>query len=445
MASIFKELYGEVETPLFFVQKMFEMMPKKVFENKDLKWLDVGCGNGIFSIYLYHILFKSLEDIITKPEDRKKHIIENMLYMVEINPIYECDLLHFFGIHSNIYIKDFLSNIDIPKVDIMIGNPPFHNCSIKKVPTNKVKKKKNDGKTIWVDIIRKGLSLMNENGYLLTIIPCIWMKPDKACMYETITQYKIHSLKTLSGNKANKIFSHQAQTPCSYFLLQKKKTDGIIPIYDEEEKTFVSYNFLPKYPIPIYGATVVDKLKNYVVKYGCLKVTKTNDVSKKCLISDIQNEECPNPNIHTCRLNGLNPELILKYTNIPCSHFALPKIVMAHGMYGFPFYDSTGAYGICNRDKFVIFNKTKDEFKILFHFLNTKLARYLFEATRYRMKYLEKYIFELIPNLCNLPNLPLEINDETMADYFQLTKMERFHVNYFHKKQYHSFKIDLHN
>ena len=112
---------------------------------------------------------------------------------------------------------------------------------------------------------------------------------------------------------------------------------------------------------------------------------------------------------------------------------------MAHGMYGFPFYDSTGAYGICNRDKFVIFNKTKDEFKILFHFLNTKLARYLFEATRYRMKYLEKYIFELIPNLCNLPNLPLEINDETMADYFQLTKMERFHVNYFHKKQYHSF------
>ena len=61
------------------------------------------------------------------------------------------------------------------------------------------------------------------------------------------------------------------------------------------------------------------------------------------------------------------------------------------------------------------------------------------------MKYLEKYIFELIPNLCNLPNLPLEINDEPMADYFQLTMMERFHVNYFHKKQYHSFKIDLHN
>ena len=42
MSSIYKELYGEVETPLFFVEKMFEMIPKYIFKNKDLKWLDVG-------------------------------------------------------------------------------------------------------------------------------------------------------------------------------------------------------------------------------------------------------------------------------------------------------------------------------------------------------------------------------------------------------------------
>ena len=46
------------------------------------------------------------------------------------------------------------------------------------------------------------------------------MKPDKACMYQTITQYKIHILKTLSGNKANQVFK-TSSTPCSYFLLQK--------------------------------------------------------------------------------------------------------------------------------------------------------------------------------------------------------------------------------
>ena len=441
MSSEYKELYGEVATPLFFVERMFQMLPKEIFMNKDLKWLDVGCGNGIFSMYLYNILFKSLEDVIINPEKRRNHIIENMIYMVEINDVYELDLIYHFGSKVNLYIGDFLHNMELPKMDVIIGNPPFNSKSIKKVPTNKVKNKTNDGTTIWTDIIKRSLRLLNENGFLLTIIPCIWMKPDKASMYQTITQYKIHILKTLSGNKANQIFNKQAQTPCSYFVLQKKSTDGIIPIYDEEKKKIVNYNFLPSYPIPIHGAAIVAKLKKYVEKYGFLKATKTNDISRSCRISDKKDEEFMNPNIHTCHLNGLNPELVIKYSNIPCSHFALPKIVMAHGMYGFPFYDCSGEYGISNRDKFVIFNKSQEEFKILFDFLNTKLARYLFEATRYRMKYLEKYIFELIPNICNLPELPLKINDETMADYFKLNKLERFHVNHFHKKQYNSFSF----
>ena len=246
MSSIYKELYGEVETPLFFVEKMFEMIPKYIFKNKDLKWLDVGSGNGVFSMYLYNILFKSLEDVIINPQERKAHIIENMIYMVEINNIYETDMIYYFGSKVNLYMQDFLQYFNLPKIDIIIGNPPFNSNSIKKVPTNKVKKKTNDGHTIWVDIIKKSLRILNENGYLLTIIPCIWMKPDKASMYQTITQYKIHILKTLSGNKANQVFKKQAQTPCSYFLLQKKPTDGIIPIYDDEKKNYCKLQFFTK-------------------------------------------------------------------------------------------------------------------------------------------------------------------------------------------------------
>lgn len=439
MTSIFKELYGEVETPLYLVEEMFKMFPINVYRNPHLKWLDIGCGSGIFSKHLYEILYKSLENIIENPELRRSHIIENMLYMVEINPIYKEDLRYHFGSEANIYIRDFLTRFELPDIDIIIGNPPFNNKAIKKVPTNKEKRKENDGTTVWTGIIKKALTVLNPGGYLLTIIPCIWMKPDKAAMYETITQYKIHSLVALSGNKANKLFKKEAQTPCSYFLLQKQLTDGIIPIYDENDKSFIPYHFLPNFPIPVYGAAIVEKLKKYVVKYGHLKVSKTNDISKKCFLSDTKTQEFMNPCIHTCRLNGLNPELVIKYSTIPCSHFILPKIVMAHGMYGFPFYDKTGMYGISNRDKFVIFDKTEKEFKILFDFLNTKLARYLFEATRYRMKYLEKYAFQLIPNICNLPDLPLEINDETMAEYFHLTKLERFYINHFHKKQYRFF------
>ena len=33
MTSIFKELYGEVETPLYLVEEMFKMFPKNLFKN----------------------------------------------------------------------------------------------------------------------------------------------------------------------------------------------------------------------------------------------------------------------------------------------------------------------------------------------------------------------------------------------------------------------------
>ena len=62
-------------------------------------------------------------------------------------------------------------------------------------------------------------------------------------------------------------------------------------------------------------------------------------------------------------------------------------------MYGFPYFDRTGEYGISNRDNYVIINSdyTDDDFIKLRDFLSTKTALYLFETTRYRMKYLEKY------------------------------------------------------
>ena len=42
----------------------------------------------------------------------------------------------------------------------------------------------------------------------------------------------------------------------------------------------------------------------------------------------------------------------------------------------------------------------------------------MFEATRYRMKYLEKYIFNMIPDITVIPDFPSDINDKTIAMYF---------------------------
>ena len=71
--------------------------------------------------------------------------------------------------------------------------------------------------------------------------------------------------------------------------------------------------------------------------------------------------------------------------------------------------------------------------------VKTNTALYLFECTRYRMKYLEKYIFQIIPDIARLSNFPREINDETIADYFGFTKEERDAIISLHSTSY-SFK-----
>jgi hypothetical protein len=104
-------------------------------------------------------------------------------------------------------------------------------------------------------------------------------------------------------------------------------------------------------------------------------------------------------------------------------------------MYGFPYIDTEGL-GISNRDNYVILNKDLKELNILRDFFATKTALYLFETTRYRMKYLEKYIFELIPDVTKLPDFPTIINDATIAEYFEFDKKEIDNINKLHTKNY---------
>ena len=118
------------------------------------------------------------------------------------------------------------------------------------------------------------------------------------------------------------------------------------------------------------------------------------------------------------------PLNVINYSNKRCVYADQSKLVFAHKMYGFPYYDASGTYGISNRDNYVIINKTAVEMLQLRAFFSTKLALYIFEATRYRMKYLEKYIFEMIPDITVVQDFPQIINDDTLAKYFSLDELE---------------------
>ena len=459
-----KLLYGEIYSPFSLIKNMLGLFDQSVFSNKYAKWLDTGAGSGFFSMVLFDQLNKGLSTVIYDEEERKTHIIENMLYMIELKPENIVILKERFGNKANIIHIDFLSYtapasasapIPIPVTapapapipipahfDYIIGNPPYNAHGMKKVPTNNKDNKKQDGQTVWGYFIKKSLTLLKPHtGQLCYIVPSIWMKPDKANIYYLLSQYKIEKLHCLSNTETNKLFKGEAQTPTCYFLLTNNMNPTnmnptkAIQLFDKCRNAYVDYNYCPPAPLPLFGQTVIQKLQPFILKAGgCLKVLKTNMPSKNTVLSQVYDgKDFPYINITTCQLVNSNPTLIINYSNEPQSYYKEIKLVLAHKMYGFPYLDEEGVYGISNRDNYVILKKTKslEDLKQLKAFLSTKIALYIYEATRYRMKYLEKYAFDFIPDINNLLDFPTteQINDKSVATYFGLDAYDEQNIN----------------
>lgn len=431
-----KQLFGEIFTPFSLIDIMFDMMDITCFSDPSKSFLDAGAGTGYFSMCLYWRLMNGLSTVIPDETNRSQHIISNMLYMSEIREENIKKLRETFGESCNVIEGNFLEYLS-KKFDYIIGNPPYNCNGIKKVPTNSVKNKKQDGKTIWFHFVKHSINILNYGGQILFIIPSIWMKPGRDKSYEFMTSYKLDRVRCMSNSLTNKYFSGEAQTPTSLVLMSKKPSNDIISLYDQDLNRYIEYNYDPSMfePIPVYGCSVFRKVKRDLKTSG-LKVFKTNMPSTTATISKTKDKEHPYENIRTCILSGLNPKLVIDYSNKELAFAGKCKLVMPHKMYGFPFIDKDGKYGISNRDSYVIVSDNIDYLERLSSFFKTKIALYLFESTRYRMKYLEKYVFQVIPDICNLTDFPHDINDDTIATYFALTHEEKCAINGLHSKKY---------
>jgi len=433
-----KETYGEVNTPFSLIESIFKIIPEEDFKNPNFKWLDIGAGSGNFSVVLYFKLLESLKEKISEEEERKDHIIKNMIFMCEIQASNINILRDMFGKHSNIIHSDFLSVSLSSKFTYIIGNPPFNTNGLKKVPTNAIRDKKKDGGTCWPNFIKKAIKELKENGKMCVFIPTIWLKPDKEGIYNLLTEYQIDRLTCLTNTKVNQLFKGNAQTPCCYFLLTKKKTNRIISIYDKSEERYIDFKWRENIPIPVYRQNIMsgflefmDKFKQ---KYGeeiHIDVIKTNMPTRDTILSPDKNNICNFQNISTCRYENRGNKrgkLIINYSNKPQAFFGKPKLVLAHKVDGIPYLDEKGEYGISNRDNYVILPLSNDKHGIdqlekLGDFLSNEIIIDLFKSTRYRMQYLEKYVFELLPDIRKINDFPDEINSKSINSYFQINKI----------------------
>lgn len=213
-----KDKFGEVFTPQSLINEMLDKLPKNVWSDPTLKWLDPANGIGNFPMVAFVRLDKGLSNVdgFKDKKVRQKHIIQNMLYMVELNPKNVGVSRRIFGKDANIYCGSFLDDgwkrkFGVDKFDVIIGNPPYNAGDVGR----------SGEKRLDISFIIKSFSILQKKGYLLFITKTNWRSLTEHKIRETLKDKTILNIKTYDFN-ANP-FSENVLT--NYFLIKNVNND----------------------------------------------------------------------------------------------------------------------------------------------------------------------------------------------------------------------------
>lgn len=173
---------AEVLTPILIALEMILKIPESFWENMDItclpKIFDPCVGKGVFVSLLFDFLFVKLEKIISDEEERRKTILEKIIYFADINlfnihvtkmildPTNKYKLNYYTGDTLILDITQTRENwIGVDKFDIGITNPPYS--------TDPSEQKT---KPLYNLFIQKYIDICD---YLLFIVPSRWFSGGK--------------------------------------------------------------------------------------------------------------------------------------------------------------------------------------------------------------------------------------------------------------------------
>jgi len=339
-----KKQRGEVFTPLSLISSILDHLPNEVWSNPDLKWLDPANGIGNFPICVYYRLMEGLKSKIAKAQERSRHIIENMLYMVELDPTNVAVSKGIFC-NGNISQQDFLEQplpSGWPKVfHVIMGNPPFN---MAKTGTQTGSRAKN---SLWDKFVIHTLDILKENGYLIFIHPAQWrgLGPDYHKIWDILSNKQLFYLRIYGEKDGKDIFKIGSRF--DVYVLQNSDNTEPTEVVDELGEThYLKLNewaFLPNYDYNVIskiltteekGIDVIQSYSNYFA-YG--KNLKMNKVKSK---------EHKYPIVHSITQEGVS----CWYSNDNTKgHFGVPKVILSfnRNQYSYPEQnDYDGKYGM---------------------------------------------------------------------------------------------------
>ena len=388
VADVEREDFGEVMTPITNVNEMLDILPKEVWSNKDLKWLDPCNGVGTFPSIVVQRLMEGLKKVIPNKNKRYRHIVENMIYVCEIQAknmfIFHCifdrpnifELNTFYGSFLTDEFNEHMKNVwGVDKFDIVIANPPY-------------KRKLN------LKFLNKVSSISNTS---LFVHPSSWLIDEKNINNDFNITRNIHkdTLDKVVLFNGNPVFNIGLYIPCAITYIDNNKK--------------------------IKGIDVVDKINNIKITYSSI-----NDINK-----------FSNVNEYKTILNKINNNyhLGLQYNKDNGNYFVNMSRIRGHvyennnetKMYKDDFYTTITRDAVVEMEKTkqVYFSfKTNIEANNFLSYLKTNFSRFCLSICK-NSSDLNRIDFTKIPYL----DFTQEWTDERLYQEFNLTEEEINFIN----------------
>ena len=362
--EIEKKENGEVFTPIKLINDMLDKLPVEVWNNKNLKWLDPATGMGNFPIAVYLRLMEGLKDEIKDDKKRKKHILENMLYMSELNKknVLVCNQI--FDINNelklNIYEGDSLKvdynkEFKIKQFDIIIGNPPYN------APGTKA-----SGNTIWQLFVNNSIKLLKPNGYICFVHPNGWRKPNTEKgkfygLFEKMTKENILLYLEIHDTKDG-MKQFNCGTRYDWYILQKKKNENHkTKILDQNNISYEinlnKYNWLANCELELIDKLIANENEE---KCQILQSMSAYEARKKW-ISKIETKEFKYQVVHSTPKD--KPRFVWSNRN-DNGFYGIKKVIFGDSGINNPIIDIEGKYGMTQHAMALIIDDIKEGEKL---------------------------------------------------------------------------------